>query len=733
MSGQLLLSLAAGASGGVLLLGLLSTGSARTGLAASARTPIMHAERALTLLALTFVAGATLYLALSLAGGDYAIRYVWQHTASYQPLGQRLSALLAAQEGTLLLWSLVTVAFTLVALEATRRGDPRDTPTHRSAYRIMTALGLALLLLTLLSQPFQSFADAFPSVSAGAVPVEGRGLNPVLQNPWMPLHTGLTFLGYGLLALGFALALGQLLSVARGDASALERGRAALRRVALWAWLVLSLSLLSGLVWAFEEMTFGWFWSWDPVEAATLVVWLVLTAALHAPGGGVLAGPRDGSSPRVGPARALSAPVLIATALLAVVFASFVTRSGLHPSSVHAFAGGSTGVYLGALLALLLTALASVTLAARRSLANPSPSPASIEPATPTTSRPPAPASWSAVTLLSTLALLIVWGLLYPVLASWQSGRAVELEASYFNLWASLLALALLLAMGFTMRGTRLRGDRRTLLSVLALTIAAGFVAPDEALRLLGPEQRLGLAPIVELWGRASVLALLPPAGYALVAVFDRWWCTLRASPPAGTPPATRNARLRESGLALLHSGFVLAIVALTLSTALSTTTTLRVVPGAELPSWQGAVGARALTLERSELVDARGVVVEQRESLGVEVYVGDTLVSAGTAHLHTYPERGNGRHARVWLDRGLWFDTQVIYHGLAEADPAGVPLTVRRIPLASAVWLGLLLLSCGAGLSLVSRLGARPVPRQPVTATAVDPASAEIAMGARR
>ncbi|MFU8888835.1 MAG: cytochrome c biogenesis protein CcsA [Trueperaceae bacterium] len=690
MSGQALLVLAAVASGGVLLLALLPAAPTLVGAARGGAPLLRSAQFLLTGLAAIFATGAALDLALRLAAGGFGTRYVWQHTASYQPLGQRVSALLAGQEGTLLVWSLVVAVFALVAASLAGRASRADAAVAHAAYLTMTALTLALLATTLRSDPFLSFADAFPTVAAGTVPIEGRGLNPVLQNPWMPLHTALTFLGYGALALGFALALGQLLAAGRGDGRAIERGRATLMRAAAGSWLVLTLAILSGLLWAYEEMTFGWYWSWDPVEAATLAIWLVLTAALHAPA----------PATHAGPARWLATPFLVAGAWVLVVFAAFVTRSGLHPS-VHAFAGGATAPFLGTLLALLVAALAAATLAARAGLRRASPSHDAAR--RPDPGRPPPSAPWAATALLSGLGALVVWGLAFPILASRIAGRPIELETAYFNLWGSLFAIAILSTLGLTMPGARLRGDRRALTVALLATLLAAALAPSERWRLLDPDQRVGLAPLYQAWGQLSALALLPPGLYALAATLDRWTRRWRDGGAL--------ERLRETGLALVHAGFVLTAVALALSTLLTTSVTLPVVPGASEPTRAGALAVHATELRRTDLSDARGAVVEQREALAVTVTVDGARVASGTAELTTYPDRGQARHARVLIDRGIWTDTQVIYHGVAESGPAGLPVTVRRIPLAAAVWWGLLLLAGGAGLGLAARLAraARP------------------------
>jgi hypothetical protein len=112
----------------------------------------------------------------------------------------------------------------------------------------------------------------------------------------------------------------------------------------------------------------------------------------------------------------------------------------------------------------------------------------------------------------------------------------------------------------------------------------------------------------------------------------------------------------------------------------------------------------RILDLAQSEQVDNHGAVVAQQETVDLEVFAGSALVAVGQAHVATYPERDMGRHARVMIRRGPLFDTQVIYHGLSEATANGVPVTVRRIPLANLIWTGLFLPVLGLALVMGSQ-----------------------------
>ncbi len=635
--------------------------------------------------AFVLTAATTLHLLLLLATADFSVRYVWQHTATTEAALRRMSALLAGQEGSFLVWALLAAGVAAWTAWRWHRGDARTRGGSGVVHLATAGIALMVLLLALASAPFQSFAEAFPTLDVRTAPVEGRGLNPVLANPWMPPHTLLTFVSYALLGLAFGIALSQLREVAQGRAAGARQWQPLLRQVTRWAWLVLTAALLTGVVWAYEEMTFGWFWSWDPVEAATLSIWLLAAAALHA-----LA--ETGSSRR----HLVVAPALAAVAFVAVVFASFVTRSGLHPS-VHAFASGAVGRWVGVALVVLAVVVAGLTLAAWRA------APAG-----------PARQPWLfwAVWPLLAAAGLITWGLGYPMGATLLDGAA-DLDTGFFTLWGALVAVLLLLLMGFGLQMSL--GRRSEALSTLAffvvLTVVAAAVKPVGGLEFASPEGRAAAGGLEALLGRSSVLVFLPPAVYALLAVGERWW--------ASRTGASRRARLAQHGSALIHLGAVATVVGVTFATVLATTVTVGVDPATRSGAAEG-VQVRLVALDRSEHSDATGTVTEAREVATVEVRNAAGLLAAGEASLSTYPERDMGRHARVLVERGLGADTQVIFHGLAEVRPDGVPVTVRRIPLVNLVWGGLVLLLIGMGLVTGARCGpaaapaTRPQPREP-------------------
>jgi cytochrome c-type biogenesis protein CcmF len=624
--------------------------------------------------------GAVLYLALLLQAGDFSMLYVSQHSATYQSALHRFTALVAGKEGSLLFWAFLTgVLSAITAARYMRARSPEDDgpAVHLAVLAVLVLVSLVVLFV----HPFRPLAGTAPGWTPGTAPVEGSGLNPVLLNPWAPLHTALTFSAYALITAAFAVGWQQLVMTARGRFADAARWHGEANLWSRWAWLALTLSLLTGFVWAYEEMTFGWFFSWDPVEAAALGVWLVLTAALHVQKSG-----------RGGRAGEIAGPFVTALTMVALLFTAFITRAGLH-SGVHAFAGGSAGWFLGGMLLLAASAVGILGALAWRRARD--------------AGRPPAQGdagqqSRQAALVMLGFAGLIAGGLGLPVASRLLGGPHLEVEPSFFSLWGYLSALGLLFLLGF---GWQEGPGRRQAIPLLALfvtlTVLAALIRPSAGMELLAPDRRAG-GPISGWLGGISVLSLVPPLVYALLAVAERWAAALRG--------ADLRRRLRETGLAAVHAGAVLALAGVVVSTLFAHTDMVTADPTGWLVSAGRAVGVRVSGIEQTVMTGAHGQVVHERETAKLEVWAEGRIVAAGKPSLTVYPERGGRKHARMLLQRGLLRDTQAIYLGMTD-DGSRAVVTVRRIPLVGLLWGGLSLLVPGILLIAGSRYVSEPSP----------------------
>lgn len=288
--------------------------------------------RLLSYVALAFAALSSILLLGLILNQRYDISYVYQYTSRDLPLGYRLSAFWAGQEGSFLLWLLLAAILTVLQIRRSRQLEPY-------VLFFLLLVQAALTIFLLVNSPFRSLGQAV---------ADGYGLNPLLQNPWMVSHPPALFVGYAGLALPFAYALAGLW---RRDYD--EWVKMALPWTLL-GWFFLGLGIYLGAYWAYETLGWGGYWGWDLVENSSLVPWLAGTALLH----GLLLH-RYRQRLRQG-----NFILAIATFLL-VLYATYLTRSGiLSEISTHSFVEtGLTPWMVGLLLAM--AAVSAYFLAAR--------------------------------------------------------------------------------------------------------------------------------------------------------------------------------------------------------------------------------------------------------------------------------------------------------------------------------------------------------------------------------
>jgi cytochrome c-type biogenesis protein CcmF len=262
----------------------------------------------------------------------FEYNYVWRYTAMSLSPGYLFSAMWAGREGSMLLWALLSACSGLFLLRRFYRNMP--------SVLILSVIQLAFLWMlngAFFSvsgsglEPFRLLRETsdFMSSSLAGIPEylsyisDGNGLNPLLQNPWMVIHPPVLFMGYALCGLLFSVALPLLRQKYH------SRRLFRMKRIAVAAAAVLGAGLLLGGVWAYEDLTFGGFWAWDPVENASLIPWLLLVAGLH-----LL------PSSQKQAAAVPTAVFLMALPFVLSLYASWLTRSGiLSATSVHAFSG----------------------------------------------------------------------------------------------------------------------------------------------------------------------------------------------------------------------------------------------------------------------------------------------------------------------------------------------------------------------------------------------------------
>jgi cytochrome c-type biogenesis protein CcmF len=371
---------------------------------------------------------------------DFAIRYVATHASRSLPLAYTAAAVWSGQEGSLLLWLLVLTGAGTAALLVSRRLVREVLP---ATIPVLAGVGsFFAIVLVFVAKPF----------ATQVAPLDGRGMNPSLQNAYMLAHPPMLYVGYVGLTIPFAFAMAALLH-RRVD----ERWVVATRRWAVVAWAFLGIGILLGAKWAYEEIGWGGYYAWDPVENAALMPWLATTAYLHS----VMIQEKKNML------RVWNV-VLVALAFSLSLFGTFLTRSGVI-NSVHSFAQSPVGGWFLGFIAIVIVFAATV-IAVRLPLLRGQTRLQSI------VSREAAFLYNNL--LLVALCLTVLWGVAFPLVTEAVRGDAFTVGPPYFNFFLRLFGLPLLLLMGIgplvAWRRSSLRRLGRTLRTPAAVAVAAG-------------------------------------------------------------------------------------------------------------------------------------------------------------------------------------------------------------------------------------------------------------------
>src|SRR5436309_1997405 len=339
---------------------------------------------------------------------DFNVEYVASYTSRNLPIFYTWSALYAGQKGSLLFWASVLSLFGSLAMVLTARRHRALLPYVAGVVCTVATFFISVML----------FAQANPFHRLGYTPLDGSGLNPQLQNPGMVFHPPMLYLGYISITIPFAFAMAALLSK-RLDVDWLV----AIRKWTLLSWLFLSVGICLGMWWAYVELGWGGYWAWDPVENASLLPWLTMTAFLHS----VMIQEKRGMLKKWNLA-------LIIGSWLLSIFGTFITRSGVI-SSVHSFTQSNVGYFF--LFFLLVAGTASFTLYATRL------------PLLTAEARLESMVSREASFLFNNLlfvgiAFSVLWGTLFPILSELVQGTKVTVGPPFFNQVNIPLGLALL-------------------------------------------------------------------------------------------------------------------------------------------------------------------------------------------------------------------------------------------------------------------------------------------------
>ena len=462
---------------------------------------------------------------------DFSVAYVAHNSNSALPWYYKFSAVWGAHEGSLLLWAFILAGWTF-AVAIFSRQLPEDMLARVLGVMGLISIGF-LLFLIVTSNPFERLLPQ--------VPMDGRDLNPLLQDFGLIVHPPMLYMGYVGFSVAFAFAIAALLG-GRLDAAWARWSRP----WTLVAWAFLGLGIALGSWWAYYELGWGGWWFWDPVENASFMPWLVGTALIH--------------SLAVTEKRGVfkSWTVLLAIAAFSLsLLGTFLVRSGVL-TSVHAFATDpERGVFI--LIFLLMVVGGSLTLFAMRA---------------PVVKSQVGFGLWSRETLLLVNNLLLVvatamilLGTLYPLLLDALSGAKLSVGPPYFNAMFVPLIGALMLTLGVGILVRRKDTPLKWLLSMLTPVLITSVVLGGLGSLLFGDFN----------W---AVLAVSLLAAWVVIAGIRD---LLDKTRHKGLFKGMRSLAPSYWGMHLAHLGLAVCAIGVVLTSHQSAERDLRLAPGESL------------------------------------------------------------------------------------------------------------------------------------------------------
>ena len=591
----------------------------------------------------TLVTLAFACLVQAFVGNDFSVAYVASNSNTALPVHFRVAATWGGHEGSLLLWVLILAGWTFAVSRLSRQLPP-DTVARVLGVLGLVSIGfLAFMLLT--SNPFDRQLPAA---------LDGRDLNPLLQDPGMIIHPPLLYMGYVGFGVAFAFAVAALLG-GRLDASWARWSRP----WTLVAWAFLTLGIFMGSFWAYYELGWGGWWFWDPVENASFMPWLVGTALIHS----LAVTEKRGSFKNW--------TVLLAILAFSLsLLGTFLVRSGVL-TSVHAFASDpERGLFILVFLALVIGG--SLSLYAWRA---------------PSVGLGGRFALFSRETLLllNNVLLLVaastvLLGTLYPLVLDALNLGKISVGPPYFDAVFGPLMMPLLVLLpvgpfvGWKQGVVRkvFHRVRVAAVGVAVLALLIALILKTSALAVLGLTMAAWvlLGTALQVWDRLRLL----PAG---TSVFKR----------------LRSPELGYWGMIAAHLGVGLFVVGVTLSRGLGTAQDVALRVGASAQAGPYRVTFASLDEVRGpNYVGARATF---------ELRQGDERLADLRPEKRIYTVQRMPM-TEAAIDRGL---TRDVYVSLGESTPDGAWLVrVQHKPFMSWVWVGAVVIALGGLLAASDR-----------------------------
>ncbi|MCB1200084.1 MAG: heme lyase CcmF/NrfE family subunit [Leptospiraceae bacterium] len=446
---------------------------------------------------------AVVVLLIILVKPDLSVMYAAENVNLTLPVFYRFTSLWAGQAGSMLWWNFLLAMFSFIAIHSLKNKEPALVPGMIAILMVISGFFSAITNFSPTSDPFRLISAGGESFS----PADGRGLNPLLQHWAMIIHPPILYFGYVSFAVPYAIAMSALIS-GRLDLEWTKH----IRRWTIFSWFFLGTGMLLGGKWAYEELGWGGYWAWDPVENASLMPWLTGTAFLHS----IIVQERRGMLK-------IWNMTLVSLSFVMTVFGTFLTRSGV-VESVHAFASSNLGPFFAAfmLVTIVFSGFAIIKRLPMLKSDRPFHSFLSRE----------AGFLFNNVLLLTVL-FTVIWGTMYPAIHEFFAGQKVALSAIWFNRFIVPQGLLILFLTG--------AGPLLTWRSTSAATLRKNFLLPSMVFLVIAlsyTAARFGMG--AKTWDDFHFYAGLTfsLAGFVIVGVVEEFIRAARARKSVTREPA---------------------------------------------------------------------------------------------------------------------------------------------------------------------------------------------------
>jgi cytochrome c-type biogenesis protein CcmF len=607
--------------------------------------------------------------------------YVATNSSEDLALLYKITGLWSGQSGSLMFWAFILSVYgALIVFQTVGEKATQFYSTTLETLAIIQTF--FLIMINWVSYPFTRLWKLPDNsiVSAAARPpdavramVEGSGLNPVLQHPGMAIHPPMLYLGYIGLGVPFCFAVGALVSGRLEDDW--------IRQSRVWtmlSWTILSFGIVLGGWWAYQELGWGGYWAWDPVENASFMPWLMATAFVHS----VMIQKRRGMLKRWN-------IILVSLAFLLSIFGTFLTRSGLL-NSVHSFAEDPViGSMLLGFIVLLFLGVSALVLYRYDTLESDNQLESIL--------------SREFAFLMNNMLLVgicfaVLWGTTYPIISEYLLGERISLGPAFYNQVTLPLFLGLLFLTGV--------GPLISWRKASASNLVRNFTAPVVVALVVA----LGLVGFG--FTRWMPIMSFSICGFVLMSVILEFYRGVKARQRSTGEPLplalgrlTWKARPRFGGY-IVHVGVLLIVVGITGSSAFKAQTTATLNPGESF-----SIRGYELTLDRLRTRSLEGTATnrELRTQCGrkINCRVSGILNVSRNGRALTRMNPGvelltTTRQPRARVDiRSTWWDD--LYLVLVNWSQSGT-VTVKAFhnPLVNYIWLGVLVMVLGGLYALI-------------------------------